>query len=514
MYERSSANGLSSGGEAGARLSHEARALAILNDVGSRLWQMRDLEEGLRMALEATVELLGAAMGNIQLSGSGNVLRLVAQVGFDPDAVADLKEVSPADDWVCAHAMRSRTRIVIEDIEKEDSALLRALGRSAGFRAVQSTPMIGRNGALLGMISTHFSQPRTLMPSEEGFLDLYARQIADFIERWSVDEKLRRLNQDQAHLAAIVESSDDAIVSKDLNATILTWNKGAERLFGYSADEAVGRSITMLIPEDRLDEEPQILARLRAGERVEHFETVRRHKSGRPIDISLTISPVRNAAGEIVAASKIARDISERKRGEAQRALLLAELNHRVKNTLATVVSIARQSFSGVDTAGAREAFDARIRALAQTHGKLADSSWTSVSLEALLRDEFAPYTQAKRRNVRLCGPPVAMGPRCALTLGLALHELVTNAAKYGALAAAAGEVDVSWKLENGFLAIDWRERNGPLVAAPARSGFGRLLLEKVVAAELNCEVKLDFAPEGLHCLLRLPERHCVAEAQ
>jgi PAS domain S-box-containing protein len=115
-------------------------------------------------------------------------------------------------------------------------------------------------------------------------------------------------------LSAIVDSSDDAIISKDLTGTITSWNAGAERIFGYTAAEVVGRSITILIPPDRLEEEPEILARLKRGERVDHFETVRRRKDGSLVDISLTISPVKNAQGTIIGASKIARNISEQKR--------------------------------------------------------------------------------------------------------------------------------------------------------------------------------------------------------
>ncbi len=118
-------------------------------------------------------------------------------------------------------------------------------------------------------------------------------------------------------LGAIVDSSDDAIISKDLNGTITSWNKGAERIFGYTAAEAVGRPVTLLIPLDRIEEEPNILARLKRGERVDHFETVRRRKDGTLLDISLTISPVKDPAGNVVGASKIARDITERKRAEA-----------------------------------------------------------------------------------------------------------------------------------------------------------------------------------------------------
>lgn len=134
-------------------------------------------------------------------------------------------------------------------------------------------------------------------------------------------------------MVAIIESSHDAIISKDLDGTILTWNLGAELLFGYRAEEAIGKSITILIPEDRLDEEPQILARIRSGERVDHFDTVRRRKDGSLVDISLTISPVRDASGRIVGASKIARDISERKEMHAK----LVESQRQLKDLLAAI---------------------------------------------------------------------------------------------------------------------------------------------------------------------------------
>ncbi len=127
-----------------------------------------------------------------------------------------------------------------------------------------------------------------------------------------------------ARLAAIVDSSDDAIVSKTIDGVITSWNAGAERMFGYSASEAVGRHITLIIPKDRHAEEEQVLARLRRGERVDHFETVRIRKDGTAIDISLTVSPLRSASGAVVGASKIARDISEQKGMERARAALLA----------------------------------------------------------------------------------------------------------------------------------------------------------------------------------------------
>jgi PAS domain S-box-containing protein len=134
-------------------------------------------------------------------------------------------------------------------------------------------------------------------------------------------EALRR------RLSAIVESSEDAIISKDLNGTIMTWNQGAERIFGYTAREIIGRPVLTLIPEDRPDEEPEILARIRRGERIEHYETVRRRKDGSLVDISLTVSPVKDASGRVIGASKIARDISARRRAEAQLKAVTEQLS-------------------------------------------------------------------------------------------------------------------------------------------------------------------------------------------
>jgi two-component sensor histidine kinase len=199
-------------------------------------------------------------------------------------------------------------------------------------------------------------------------------------------------------------------------------------------------------------------------------------------------------------------DITERKEAELQRDLLVAELSHRVKNTLATVISVARQSFLNAQSADeASQAFNARIRALAQTHGRLAEANWSGVSLETMLSDEFAPYRSRDGKNVRLSGPPIVLTPRCALTLGMAVHELATNAAKYGALSTRKGKIDVAWQADAGELRILWSERGGPPVAPPSRSGFGRLLLERALGSDLRGNVQLDFAEDGLKCAIAVP---------
>src|SRR5208282_1707675 len=171
---------------------------------------------------------------------------------------------------------------------------------------------------------------------------------------WELHRK--RADEYANRLASIVEFSDDAIISKDLKGVINSWNAGAQRLFGYTAEEAIGKPITVLIPPERRDEEPGILDRIRRGERIDHYETVRMRKDGSLVDISLTVSPLKNADGKIIGASKIARDISERKREEGRRKLLINELNHRVKNTLASVQSISAETFRG-DTGFQRKEF-------------------------------------------------------------------------------------------------------------------------------------------------------------
>jgi len=171
----------------------------------------------------------------------------------------------------------------------------------------------------------------------------------DITERKQVERALHDREQRLRSLASIVESSDDAIVSKDLNGIITSWNKGAGRVFGYTADEAIGQPITIVIPQDRHDEERTILTRIRRGEQIEHFETVRQRKHGSLITVSLTVSPVNNAEGKIVGASKIARDITEQKRSQEQIATLAREAEHRTKNILAGVLAITKLSQS--DTA-------------------------------------------------------------------------------------------------------------------------------------------------------------------
>lgn len=310
----------------------------------------------------------------------------------------------------------------------------------------------------------------------------------------------KRAEESALRLASIVEFSDDAIVSKDLDGVITSWNRGAQALFGYTAREAVGNSVRTLIPPDRLDEESEILARIRRGEHIEHYETVRRRKDGTLIDISLTVSPVKNAAGEVVGASKIARNISERKRAEEALHLIVDESKHRIRNTLATVQAIATQTLHASDEE--RLAFVARLSALGRAHDLLSVENWSRAKIGDVVNQALAPFRDKAYERFVVEGPEdLWTSSNHASLLTMALHELATNASKYGALANNSGQVRLSWELvsqdQESRLRLCWTESGGPPVTAPSHAGFGSFLMNRVLKAERG-EVRLEYKPQGL----------------
>jgi len=312
---------------------------------------------------------------------------------------------------------------------------------------------------------------------------------------------------DLARLGAIVSSSDDAIISKGLDGRITSWNAAATRVFGWEADEMIGEPILKLIPTELHDEEKEIIGRIQRGERIEHFDTVRVRKDGERIHVSLTVSPLLNRAGVVVGASKIARDVSDRKRGEQLQRLLFEELNHRVKNTLATIQAIAGQSLRNASNPQAFvSSFNGRIQSLARAHDVLVSGRMKGGDISKIVREQVL-LGSADGMRIVVKGPSVFLSAKAAINLSLVLHELATNARKYGALAHAGGHLVVNWKVfsyPRRELVLEWRESGVPDVQEPRSRGFGTTLIERSLEIEGGKGV-LRYLPGGVACDLVLP---------
>ncbi len=309
------------GAEGPAGLHEQAEFLQLLYEFTERWQYAGTLDEIYEAALDTITRALRCPRASILVCDRSDVMRFVAWRGLSE---AYRRAVDGHSPWKCDAT--DPQHVLIEDTEKAglEDGLKRVVKRE-GVRALAFIPLVQR-GRLLGKFMIYYDAPHRFSEAEINLALTIARQLGFSIER-------RRGAQTAAHLAAIVESSDDAIISKDLDGVIQSWNRGAEQVFGYAAEEAIGKPVLMLIPADRQHEEPEILARLRRGEKIDHYETVRQRKDGALVDVSLTVSPVCDSSGRVIGASKIARDISGRRL--AERAL--RESERRLKEVMSAI---------------------------------------------------------------------------------------------------------------------------------------------------------------------------------
>jgi PAS domain S-box-containing protein len=313
-----------------------------------------------------------------------------------------------------------------------------------------------------------------------------------------------------AWLAAIVESSDDAIISEDLNGVVTSWNLGAERIFGYPAHEIIGQPILKLVPPERRSEEDYILDQLRRGESIKQHDTQRLCKDGRLIHVSLTESPIRNQDNVIVGVSKIARDITERKLAQETQTLLLRELNHRSKNLLAVADAIVRQTARSTSPKEFVDRISRRLHALSINQDLMIEHDWRGADISQIIQWQLAAVIDDQANRVSVEGYPCVVTPRVAQALGLAIYELATNALKFGALSAPTGKVDIRWQAQarNGGreFRLSWHESGGPPAVRPRKKGFGSSIIENMIARSVLGSVTISYPPTGLVWELVAPE--------
>lgn len=458
--------------------------------------------------------------------------------------------------------------------------------------------------------------------------------------------KQRALARSAAHFSALVQSSNDAIISKTLDGFVISWNAAAEKMFGYSGSEIIGASISNVVPENLMQEEREMLEHIRAGKRLDPFETLARKRDGTQINVLKTLSPIRDSEQNVVAVSSIVHDITERKKiesslkesqerlqnlmnstaegiygvdlegncnfanqacadllgyptpsaflgknmhslihhkhsdgshyprencsiyksfltgqkinidnevfwksdgtsfpvefwshpikrdnrvagavvtfidiserkfAENQRELLLREVNHRAKNLLTVVLSMARSSAEYCSLGDFVNQFSQRVQGLADSQDLIVKGSWEGVTLKELILSQLKHLgLDILDKRVKMVGDNIELAPASAQAIGMAIHELSTNALKYGALKSESGRVAIEWKINKNRseLYIRWRETGGPPISTPSHRGFGTTVIEEMVAMAAGGNVKLEFPEAGLVWELRAPAQNCLS---
>lgn len=316
---------------------------------------------------------------------------------------------------------------------------------------------------------------------------------------------------DPALAALIIDNAlEYAICTLDVEGRITSWSPGAVRIFGYAADEAMGMDVAVLFTTTdaaagahRLEME-RALAEGRAEDSRWHVRKGGERFWGNGVTMRLE-------RGELTGLVKIMRDETATRLAEEQRVLLLHELNHRIRNTLVTVQSLAEQTLraSGLDPA-VRQDFIQRLIALSKAHDVLVEENWAGADLEAIAAQALAAHVGGERAAIVVDGPDVRLSPQQAVAMSLVLHELATNAVKYGALSVPEGRVSLNWNLaldsQGGrHLTVLWEEAGGPQVAPPSRRGFGSRLIARSFAAESGGRAEVEYRPEGVRCILQIP---------
>lgn len=326
----------------------------------------------------------------------------------------------------------------------------------------------------------------------------------------SLESEQRRLTEE---LGTAVQRYDTALRGSNVSVFTqdldLRYTSLSKALFGRDSSEIVGRTDREILPKESAASIVAVKREVLAKGHPKDAEL--RVDSDNGVHwYDLHMEPLRDVTGGIVGLTCAAVDITERKEGEAHLRVLMRELTHRSKNLLAVIQAMARQTArQGGTIAKFLERFGARLQALSRSHDLLVQESWHGASLQDLVRSQLGHYFDRDHPQVTLAGPDVHLRPEAAQSLGLALHELATNAAKYGALSRMKGRVAIEWRLlsaeQGGGLEITWTESKGPKVGEPRRRGFGSMVIEHNLARSLNADVDLSFQPGGLQCRVVIP---------
>jgi PAS domain S-box-containing protein len=326
----------------------------------------------------------------------------------------------------------------------------------------------------------------------------------------STSRNSQALRDDRLASLILENALEYAIFTVDFEGRITSWGPGAERILGYTTAEAIGLHFSALfLPSDLSADAPQL--EIEKAIRDGRAENSRWHhrKDGERFWANGVTMLLRDPSPPGLL--KIMRDETPMKLAEDQRVLLLNELNHRIKNTLATVQSIADQTLRAAQVEPAtRRVLTERLIALSEAHNVLVRENWAGADLNSIVEQALVPYGAASGERFTVDGPLVRLSPQQAVAMSLALHELSTNATKYGALKVPEGKVAVTWNLAmdglgGRHMTLLWEESGGPQVQPPTRTGFGTRLIARTFGRESGGRAKINYHPEGVCCVIELP---------
>jgi PAS domain S-box-containing protein len=476
------------------------RELAALYRLAEQLQAAQSFEELYEAALDSIVDALRCQRASILLFDNAGVMRFVAWRGLSDGYRTAVDGHSP---WT--PDVRDPAPICVTDIlTSSEPDALKATIAAEGIRGLAFIPLVsGRR--LVGKFMCYYPAPHVFTDDEVNLAHTIGRQLGLAVARRKAEDELRN-SEERFRLMA--EHAPVMIWVSDAQGRCLHLNRMLRTFWGV--DEAAMASFdwgSTIHPEDAANVASQIGEAL-AGRRSVTITGRYRDAKGRYRVLQTSATPRFSHDGDFAGMIGVNVDITERAEAEEQRELLLSELNHRVKNTLAVVQGIARQTFKqDMISSVALAAFEDRLQALGQAQNLLTQSNWQSALLDQLA-DLVIKTSGVTRERVSVSGPTILLPPKEALAIALALHELCTNARKYGALSNPSGRIALDWTASEApqpILRLAWRESGGPPVSQPEHRGFGTLLLRRALAHDLNGEVDLSFEPSGLICRIEAP---------
>ncbi|MCW3798020.1 PAS domain S-box protein [Sphingomonas sp. BN140010] len=402
--------------------------------------------------------------------------------------------------WV---GLRSGEPLVVEDTEADprmDGPDVRAAFAAIDVRSALTTSLV-KDGRMVGVLYVHAKEPRAWSRSDSMLLSDVAERIWAEVARAGA-EALASATEER--FRRIFEQTSDLIVTSTLDRTITSANPAAAAALGLEVSDLIGRKTSDFVLADSQSISDSMLRRKLQEGGTTRYEVLVRGRSGEPLSVEINSGLTYDGDGQPVGVHLVARDNTERKKWENHQRLLVGELNHRVKNTLAIVQSLTHQTFrAGSPPEQSIRAFEGRLQALAAAHNLLTRENWEAASIGDVVEGALRPFCSDARCTIK--GPPARVPPQTAVSLTLTMHELATNASKYGSLSVPEGTIAVRWATEDGRLMLEWTEAGGPLVAPPTRSGFGTRLINRALAADLGGTVNLDYAPDGVRCRIEAP---------